>query len=115
MRIILKILSVLCLVMLLADPVLGAIELEGYSMQNGVNEVQNEGSLNSPLMKILLISAGLVFFLGLMAFLKCGGASFGGIIVGRPHSTADGFYGMCSVLCMGLALGAGTGLYLSWM
>jgi hypothetical protein len=110
-----RIFGLFCLVMLLVTPAMGAVQLEGFSIQNGVKEVQNTEPLNSPLMKLLLISAGVVFFLGLIALIKCGGASFGGMIMGAPHSAAAGLIGMASCIVMGISLTAGIALYLSWM
>lgn len=103
------------LYLMFATPALAAVKLDGFSLQNGVSEVQKTEPLNGPLMRFLLLSAGIVFFLGLIALIKCGGASFGGIIVGAPHSAADGFIGMSSCIIMGIALVSGISLYLSWM
>ena len=110
-----KILCIGFLVLMLANPVLGAVQLEGLTVQAGVNEVQNTEAINARLMKLLLLSIGIVFFLGLGALLKCGGASFGGIIVGTPRSAASGLMGMCSVIMMGVSLVTGIALYMSWM
>lgn len=101
--------------LMLADPVFGAVKIANLSVQNGVNEVQNTDPLNEPLMKFLLLSIGVVFFLGLFAILKCGGASFLGMTIGTPHSAAAGLIGMVSCLLMGIALTSGIALYLSWM
>ena len=103
------------LVLMLANPVLGAVKLDNMTVQNGVDEVQKTDAINDQLMKLLLLSIGIVFFLGLGALLKCGGASFGGIIVGTPHSAASGLMGMCSVILMGVSLVTGISLYMSWM
>lgn len=110
-----KILCIGFLVLMLANPVLGAVKLENLTVQNGVNEVQKTEAINEQLMKLLLLSIGIVFFLGLGALLKCGGASFGGIIVGTPRSAASGLMGMCSVILMGVCLVTGISLYMSWM
>ncbi len=110
-----KILCMGFLVLMLANPVLGAVKLDNMTVQNGVDEVQKTDAINDQLMKILLLSIGIVFFLGLGALLKCGGASFGGIIVGTPHSAASGLMGMCSVILMGVSLVTGISLYMSWM
>jgi len=110
-----KTLSLMFLVLLSAAPVLGAVNIEGMTFQNGVNAIQNESAINTPLMKLLLLSVGAVFFLGLFAILKCGGASFLGMTVGTPYSAAAGFIGMISCLGMGLMMMAGIALYLSWM
>jgi hypothetical protein len=100
---------------MLANPVLGAVRLENITTQDGVNEVQNTEAINEPLTKLLLLSIGIVFFLGLGALLKCGGASFGGIIIGTPHSAASGLVGMCSVILMGVSLMTGISIYMDWM
>lgn len=110
-----KILCMGFLVLMLANPVLGAVKLDNVTVQNGVNEVQKTDAINTQLTKLLLLSIGIVFFLGLGALLKCGGASFGGIIVGTPHSAASGLMGMCSVILMGVSLVTGISLYMSWM
>jgi len=110
-----KILCITFLVLMLADPVLGAVKLDNLTVQDGVNEVQKTDAINSQLTRLLLLSIGVVFFLGLGALLKCGGASFGGIIVGTPHSAASGLMGMCSVILMGVSLVTGIALYMSWM
>jgi len=110
-----KILCMGFLVLMLANPVLGAVKLDNMTVQNGVDEVQKTDAINDQLMKLLLLSIGIVFFLGLGALLKCGGASFGGIIVGTPHSAASGLMGMCSVILMGVSLVTGISLYMSWM
>jgi len=110
-----KILCIGFLVLMLANPVLGAVKLENLTVQDGVNEVQKTDAINEQLMKLLLLSIGIVFFLGLGALLKCGGASFGGIIVGTPRSAASGLMGMCSVILMGVCLVTGISLYMSWM
>lgn len=110
--------KVLCLgflVLMLVNPVLGAVQLDNLTVQDGVNEVQKTDAINDQLMKLLLLSIGIVFFLGLGALLKCGGASFGGIIVGTPRSAASGLMGMCSVILMGVSLVTGISLYMSWM
>ena len=100
---------------MLANPVLGAVKLENITTQDGVNEVQKTEAINEPLTKLLLLSIGIVFFLGLGALLKCGGASFGGIIIGTPHSAASGLVGMCSVILMGVSLMTGISIYMDWM
>jgi hypothetical protein len=100
---------------MLVNPALGAVKLDGITVQEGVNEVQSTEAINEPLMKLLLLSIGIVFFLGLGALLKCGGASFGGIIVGTPRSAASGLMGMCSVILMGVCLVTGISVYMSWM
>lgn len=110
-----KILCIGFLVLMLANPALGAVKLENLTVQDGVNEVQKTDAINEQLMKLLLLSIGIVFFLGLGALLKCGGASFGGIIVGTPRSAASGLMGMCSVILMGVCLVTGISLYTSWM
>lgn len=110
-----RILCIGFLVLMLANPVLGAVKLDNMTVQNGVDEVQKTDAINDQLMKLLLLSIGIVFFLGLGALLKCGGASFGGIIVGTPHSAASGLMGMCSVILMGVSLVTGISLYMSWM
>lgn len=110
-----KLLCIGFLVLMLANPVLGAVRLDGITVQEGVNEVQSTEAINEPLMKLLLLSIGIVFFLGLGALLKCGGASFGGIIVGTPRSAASGLMGMCSVILMGVSLVTGISIYMSWM
>lgn len=97
------------------NPVLGAVQLDGITVQDGVNAVQGTAAINEPLMNLLLLSIGIVFFLGLGALLKCGGASFGGIIVGTPRSAASGLMGMCSVIMMGVTLVTGIAIYMSWM
>jgi len=103
------------LVLMLANPVLGVVQLDNLTVQDGVNEVQKTDAINAPLTKLLLLSIGIVFFLGLGALLKCGGASFGGIIVGTPRSAASGLMGMCSVILMGVSLVTGIAIYMSWM
>lgn len=110
-----KIFCITFLVLMLANPVLGAVKLDNLTVQDGVNEVQKTDAINSQLTRLLLLSIGVVFFLGLGALLKCGGASFGGIIVGTPHSAASGLMGMCSVILMGVSLVTGIALYMSWM
>jgi len=110
-----KILCIGFLVLMLANPVLGAVKLDNLTVQDGVNEVQKTDAINDQLTRLLLLSIGVVFFLGLGALLKCGGASFGGIIVGTPHSAASGLMGMCSVILMGVSLVTGISLYMSWM
>jgi len=110
-----KIMCIGFLVLMLVNPVLGAVKLDGITVQAGVNEVQNTEAINAPLMKLLLLSIGIVFFLGLGALLKCGGASFGGIIIGTPRSAASGLMGMCSVILMGVCLVTGISVYMSWM
>lgn len=110
-----RIFSISFLVLMLANPVLGAVKLDNLTVQDGVNEVQKTEAINKPLTKLLLLSIGIVFFLGLGALLKCGGASFGGIIVGTPHSAASGLMGMCSVILMGVSLITGISIYMSWM
>lgn len=110
-----KILCIGFIVLMLANPVLGAVKLDNLTVQDGVNEVQKTDAINSQLTRLLLLSIGVVFFLGLGALLKCGGASFGGIIVGTPHSAASGLMGMCSVILMGVSLVTGIALYMSWM
>lgn len=110
-----KILCITFLVLMLANPVLGVVKLDNLTVQDGVNEVQKTDAINSQLTRLLLLSIGVVFFLGLGALLKCGGASFGGIIVGTPHSAASGLMGMCSVILMGVSLVTGIALYMSWM
>lgn len=110
-----KILCIGFLVLMLVNPVLGAVQLDNLTVQDGVNEIQNTEAINKPLMKMLLLSIGIVFFLGLGALLKCGGASFGGIIVGTPRSAASGLMGMCSVILMGVCLVTGISVYMSWM
>lgn len=110
-----KLLCLGFLILMLANPVFGAVKLDGITVQEGVNEVQSTEAINEPLMKLLLLSIGIVFFLGLGALLKCGGASFGGIIVGTPRSAASGLMGMCSVILMGVCLVTGISVYMSWM
>ena len=110
-----RILCIGFLVLMLANPVLGAVKLDNLTVQDGVNKVQETDAINEPLMKLLLLSIGVVFFLGLGALLKCGGASFGGIIIGTPRSAASGLMGMCSVILMGVSLMTGISLYMSWM
>ena len=110
-----QILSIGFLVLVMVNPVLGAVQLNNFTVQAGVSEVQSTDAINEPLMKLLLLSIGIVFFLGLGALLKCGGASFGGIIVGTPRSAASGLMGMCSVIMMGVSLVTGIALYMSWM
>lgn len=110
-----KCLSIVFLVLMLANPVLGAVRLDNLTVQDGVNEVQKTDAINDPLMRLLLLSVGIVFFLGLGALIKCGGASFGGIIVGTPRSAASGLMGMCSVILMGVSLVTGISVYMSWM
>lgn len=110
-----KILCIGFLVLMLANPVLGAVQLDNLTVQDGVNEVQKTDAINEPLTRLLLLSIGVVFFLGLGALLKCGGASFGGIIVGTPRSAASGLMGMCSVILMGVSLVTGIAIYMSWM
>lgn len=110
-----KILCIGFLLLMLANPVLGAVKLDNITVQNGVNEVQKTEAINEQLMKLLLLSMGIVFFLGLGALLKCGGASFGGIIIGTPHSAASGLMGMCSVILMGVSLVTGISLFMDWM
>jgi len=103
------------LVLMLANPVLGAVKLENITAQDGVDTVQDNEAINDPLTNLLLLSIGVVFFLGLGALLKCGGASFCGIIVGTPRSAASGLVGMCSVILMGVCLVTGMSIYMSWM
>lgn len=110
-----KLICIGFLFLMLVNPALGAVQLDGITVQDGVNEVQNTEAINEPLMKLLLLSIGIVFFLGLGALLKCGGASFGGIIIGTPHSAASGLMGLCSVILMGISLVTGISLYMSWM
>lgn len=110
-----KLLCLGFLILMLANPVFGAVKLNGITVQEGVNEVQSTEAINEPLMKLLLLSIGIVFFLGLGALLKCGGASFGGIIIGTPRSAASGLMGMCSVILMGVCLVTGISVYMSWM
>lgn len=110
-----RIFSICFLFLMLANPALGAVKLDNITVQNGVNEVQKTEAINEPLTKLLLLSIGIVFFLGLGALLKCGGASFGGIIVGTPRSAASGLMGMCSVILMGVSLVTGISIYMSWM
>jgi hypothetical protein len=110
-----RIFSICFLFLMLANPTLGAVKLDNITVQNGVNEVQKTEAINEPLTKLLLLSIGIVFFLGLGALLKCGGASFGGIIVGTPRSAASGLMGMCSVILMGVSLVTGISIYMSWM
>lgn len=110
-----KILCIGFLVLILANPVFGAVQLDGVTTQAGVEKVQGTPAINDPLMDLLLLSIGVVFFLGLGALLKCGGASFGGIIFGTPRSAASGLMGMCSVILMGVCLGSGIAIYMSWM
>ena len=110
-----KMLSICFLVLMLANPVLGAVKLDNITTQDGVDAVQDNEAINEPLMKLLLLSIGIVFFLGFGALLKCGGASFGGIIVGTPRSAASGLLGMCSVILMGVCLVTGMSIYMSWV
>ncbi len=110
-----KILCIGFILLILANPVLGEVKLENLTVQDGVNEVKNTEAINTQLTKLLLLSIGIVFFLGLGALLKCGGASFGGIIVGTPRSAASGLMGMCSVILMGVCLVTGISIYFSWM
>lgn len=110
-----KILCIGFILLILANPVLGEVKLENFTTQDGVNEVKNTEAINTQLTKLLLLSIGIVFFLGLGALLKCGGASFGGIIVGTPRSAASGLMGMCSVILMGVCLVTGISIYFSWM
>lgn len=110
-----KILCIGFLVLMLVNPVLGAVTLDNITSQAGVDKVQSTNAINEPLMNLLLLSIGIVFFLGLGALLKCGGASFGGIIIGTPRSAANGLMGMCSVIMMGVCLMTGIALYVSWM
>ncbi len=110
-----RIFSICFLFLMLVNPALGAVKLENITVQDGVSEVQKTEAINEPLTKLLLLSIGIVFFLGLGALLKCGGASFGGIIIGTPRSAATGLMGMCSVILMGVSLVTGIALYMSWM
>jgi len=110
-----KIVCMCFLVLMLANPVLGAVKLENITAQDGVDTVQDNEAINDPLTNLLLLSIGVVFFLGLGALLKCGGASFCGIIVGTPRSAASGLVGMCSVILMGVCLVTGMSIYMSWM
>lgn len=110
-----KLICVCFLVLMLANPVLGAVRIDNLTVQDGVNAVQSTPAINEPLTRLLLLSIGVVFFLGLGALLKCGGASFGGVIIGTPRSAASGLMGMCSVIIMGVSLVTGISLYMSWM
>lgn len=100
---------------MLANPVLGAVELQNFSFEKGVQEVHNTASLGTTLDKALLLVAGVVILLGVIAIMKCGGASFLGLTFGHPHSAVDGIIGMIAGIFVGMMMIMMVGVYLSWM
>jgi hypothetical protein len=73
------------------------ITVDNMTMQAGVDELETT-PLYQPINQLILIGLGLLFFVGVAAFIRCGGATLCGYTIGRPATAAAGFLGMVGVV-----------------